>query len=681
MSPQHVEEAEKRCGHLACQTDSWSLRCLRTTVCAAQLAATSPTAAAKKKSKTSDTDHSANVTFIDGYKYRVLLLDSVLFPEGGGQPPDYGWIADGAAIDSIQTPAGGAANDAVDDSSLRVKSSVGVVYNVQNENGSCALYVWTEEPVCNTWLQAGRSVHLYVDWARRFDHMQQHSGQHLISAFAERKFGADTGSWELKQWHTGVLLPVRWRVPAGGCGEGECPVGGCKDVTNNDTSAVTIEAAYSEDLRHLPFVLESGRSRKVCSSAVRNSNAATTSGTTSGAVLVEEVPLCFVDLCVGHMFTGDGGDPPADQWAVHIEKVLSVIGGMVECAIEADHKMHPEVVTLKEANARGVFGRELKTNELPEKLRLILIGREGEVDANLCCGTHVSTLGQLRAVALMSFEKFKSGTMCKVYFAVGRRLRAITEAMSRREDRLTAVMRVRPLLHCDEAARLIQSCAQLSGTKDKYRSYWLKCLVADACAKQEKLLVRLSPCASATGNVVDTTIAAARKDVRVVVVLVDDVVSSDEGKQITAEGIVALKQRLGLYELEKLTSSAPNAKSADNDEVADYILRLRARCFGLVGLLLVVPANVCNTGRGSFSVNPGHDGYWAIVGHESLVVNQMASVVTSALKSKGGGGRAGICQGKWCWPPAGEAKVKMADFAKACDDAGSNLQQMFLKGE
>jgi len=36
-----------------------------------------------------------------------------------------------------------------------------------------------------------------VDWARRFDHMQQHSGQHLLSAACERLLDADTVSFHL----------------------------------------------------------------------------------------------------------------------------------------------------------------------------------------------------------------------------------------------------------------------------------------------------------------------------------------------------------------------------------------------------------------------------------------------------------------------------------------------------
>jgi alanyl-tRNA synthetase len=46
-------------------------------------------------------------------------------------------------------------------------------------------------------LAAGEEVGATVDWARRFDHMQQHSGQHLLSAVFEELFGLHTVSFHL----------------------------------------------------------------------------------------------------------------------------------------------------------------------------------------------------------------------------------------------------------------------------------------------------------------------------------------------------------------------------------------------------------------------------------------------------------------------------------------------------
>jgi alanyl-tRNA synthetase len=43
-------------------------------------------------------------------------------------------------------------------------------------------------------LQAGSRVHGVIDWPRRYDHMQQHSGQHLLSQIFARRFEFETVS-------------------------------------------------------------------------------------------------------------------------------------------------------------------------------------------------------------------------------------------------------------------------------------------------------------------------------------------------------------------------------------------------------------------------------------------------------------------------------------------------------
>ena len=43
----------------------------------------------------------------------------------------------------------------------------------------------------------GDHVECQVDWERRFDHMQQHSGQHLLSAVFVELFGIATVSFHL----------------------------------------------------------------------------------------------------------------------------------------------------------------------------------------------------------------------------------------------------------------------------------------------------------------------------------------------------------------------------------------------------------------------------------------------------------------------------------------------------
>ncbi|KAG2181189.1 hypothetical protein INT43_008771 [Umbelopsis isabellina] len=93
--------------------------------------------------------------------YEVLLFDTVLFPEGGGQPFDTGYI------DDVQ------------------------VYNVQRRGLQHVHF--TKQPIA-----VNKQVTLTVDWDRRFDHVQQHTGQHLLSAVLEQEpYKFETVGWNL----------------------------------------------------------------------------------------------------------------------------------------------------------------------------------------------------------------------------------------------------------------------------------------------------------------------------------------------------------------------------------------------------------------------------------------------------------------------------------------------------
>lgn len=139
-----------RCGELACQKDSY-LKSMRTSVISCEKAA-APAATGKKKGK-KDKGAAAEV-------YKVVLADTVLFPEGGGQPADSGTV-------------GGVAANRVD-----------------NENGVAVHSL--AGPV-----EVGAEVEVVVDWERRWDHACQHTAQHLVTAVAVGQCGAETLSWNL----------------------------------------------------------------------------------------------------------------------------------------------------------------------------------------------------------------------------------------------------------------------------------------------------------------------------------------------------------------------------------------------------------------------------------------------------------------------------------------------------
>ncbi|MEA2539545.1 MAG: alanyl-tRNA synthetase, partial [Acidobacteriaceae bacterium] len=87
--------------------------------------------------------------------WQIALDRSAFYPTSGGQPHDTGTLT--------ATSSGGALLEAP------------ILAVEEDEHGE----VWHTTPKP---LLAGTVVRGYVDWNRRRDHMQQHSGQHLLSA-------------------------------------------------------------------------------------------------------------------------------------------------------------------------------------------------------------------------------------------------------------------------------------------------------------------------------------------------------------------------------------------------------------------------------------------------------------------------------------------------------------------
>lgn len=84
----------------------------------------------------------------------VVLEHTAFYPEGGGQPSDHGQI-NGLPVTDVY------------------------------HEGTDIIHVMSELPPTET-------VEAAIDWARRFDHMQQHTGQHILSAACHELFGAAT---------------------------------------------------------------------------------------------------------------------------------------------------------------------------------------------------------------------------------------------------------------------------------------------------------------------------------------------------------------------------------------------------------------------------------------------------------------------------------------------------------
>lgn len=96
-----------------------------------------------------------------GESFEVVLAETVFYPTSGGQPHDTGTLGGCRVVDVVD------------------REDIGVVHVVDGP------------------LEVGAPVTGAIDWTRRFDHMQQHTGQHVLSAAFESVCAARTESFHL----------------------------------------------------------------------------------------------------------------------------------------------------------------------------------------------------------------------------------------------------------------------------------------------------------------------------------------------------------------------------------------------------------------------------------------------------------------------------------------------------
>ncbi len=97
----------------------------------------------------------------------ILLDRTAFYPVSGGQPADRGTLGGVAVLDVV----------------------------VREKDGEI-VHVLSKDPLGFP-KPAGSKVEGEVDWPRRFDHMQQHTGQHILSAAFEQMLDADTVGFHL----------------------------------------------------------------------------------------------------------------------------------------------------------------------------------------------------------------------------------------------------------------------------------------------------------------------------------------------------------------------------------------------------------------------------------------------------------------------------------------------------
>src|SRR5216683_6178432 len=117
-------------------------------------------------------------------RFVVTLDRTAFYPSSGGQPFDTGLLGPLRVVDVVDEEDGTIAHVVEPRTPNAEPRTTNLEPRTNLEPGTLNL-----EP--------GMRVRCAIDWARRFDHMQQHSGQHVLSAAFDRLFGVRTVSFHL----------------------------------------------------------------------------------------------------------------------------------------------------------------------------------------------------------------------------------------------------------------------------------------------------------------------------------------------------------------------------------------------------------------------------------------------------------------------------------------------------
>ena len=153
--------------------------------------------------------------------FAVVLDRTAFYPEGGGQPCDWGTLGEAKVRD--------------------VQEKDGVIVHT-----------------CDKALTVGETVHGEIDWQRRFDHMQQHSGEHIVSGMLCANYHCDNTGFHMGA--ESVIIDYNADIPWEGVLEIEQKANAY--IWENHPFEVLWPSA--EELKTLPY-----RSKKELTGAVR----------------------------------------------------------------------------------------------------------------------------------------------------------------------------------------------------------------------------------------------------------------------------------------------------------------------------------------------------------------------------------------------------------------------------
>jgi alanyl-tRNA synthetase len=154
--------------------------------------------------------------------HRIVALDlSAFYPTGGGQPSDTGFIHTFKVIDV----------EMGDDQRILHRMSADVS------------------------LAVGDEVSCEIDWARRREMMQQHTGQHILSQAFFQLFGAETKGFRITDYSTEIDLTLEAQPE-----EIERAIARAEELANNivfDNREIRIHNVTPDEAANLPLRKES----------------------------------------------------------------------------------------------------------------------------------------------------------------------------------------------------------------------------------------------------------------------------------------------------------------------------------------------------------------------------------------------------------------------------------------
>lgn len=152
--------------------------------------------------------------------WAVTLDRTAFYPEGGGQPADHGTLGGASVTDT--------------------REKDGIIVHT-----------------CDKALPVGERVAGRIDWARRFDHMQQHSGEHIVSGMICDRYNCDNVGFHMG--HDLVTIDFNAEIAPGELPEIEAAANaylwGDTSVDIRFLSGEALEQAHFRSKKFIPGVV------------------------------------------------------------------------------------------------------------------------------------------------------------------------------------------------------------------------------------------------------------------------------------------------------------------------------------------------------------------------------------------------------------------------------------------